>query len=322
MSHRPLAVRIFLGPEGLRSGWRVLIFLVAAFVLSIALGLIAPRVRNYDLHFLPAEASQALAALGATWILSRIDGRGFTSYGLSGRRGLVDFGAGAVSGFAAQSFLIGLLTLSGVCRFGSPALSGAAALTWAFYWIAVFALVGLSEEMLSRGYPMFALSEAIGFPPAAIIVALLFGMGHLGNGGEQYIGIGNAVLAGLVFACSVRWTGSLWWAIGAHMTWDWAESFFYGAADSGALVRHHFLSALPAGPAWISGGTAGPEGSILCTLVLVLLGLGVRFTTPHRPASGLDRRPRTTSGPSEIPPSASSPSVSPSMYSAGSDDTN
>jgi CAAX protease family protein len=318
---RPLAVRIFLGPYGLRSGWRCLLFFLVAVALAIALGFALPRSTS-DFRFLPAELSQALAAAGATWIMARLDRRPFIAYGLAADHGGRNFLKGAAAGFAGLSVLIGLLTAAGACRFDTPALSGTAVLTWALYWIAVFALVGWSEELLSRGYPMFALAEGIGFAPAAVIVSLLFGLGHVSNHGEQYIGIANAVLAGLVFAFSVRWSGSLWWAIGAHLTWDWAESFFYGVADSGATVRHHFLSAGPAGPGWLSGGTVGPEGSVICTAVLLLLAGAVRFTTPRHPAPGLDRLPPPTGEPSETPPPASFPSVSPSTYSAGSDDTN
>lgn len=308
-----MPVRVFLGPRGLRSGWRVLIFLLLAFALTVLLGLVTPHSFNYDLHFFPAELQQAIAAAAATWIMARVDRKPFTAYGLTTSRAGLNLLAGLVVGFTGMSLLVGLLAASGVCRFGPPALAGTAALVWALYWAAVFALVGFSEETLSRGYPMYALAEGIGFPPAALIVALLFGLGHLGNGGEQYIGIANAVLAGLVFAYSVYWSGSLWWAIGAHMAWDWAESYFYGTADSGAIVGHHFFSAAPAGPAWLSGGTVGPEGSVLCTAVLVLVGLAVRVTVPRHPP---------TFGRSETLPAASSPSAYPSTYSAGSDDTN
>ena len=299
-----------------------MLFLLAAFLLTLALGFLIPRSTASDFRFFPAELSQALAAAAATWILSRLDRRRFMAYGLAADNGGWNFVKGAASGFLGLSLLMGLLVAAGACRFDPPALSGTAVLTWAIYWLAVFALVGWSEELLSRGYPLFSLAEGIGFAPAAVIVSLLFGLGHVGNGGEQYIGIANAVLAGLVFAFSVRWSGSLWWAMGAHMAWDWAESFFYGVADSGQMVRHHFLSAAPAGPAWISGGTVGPEGSVICSAVLLLLGAAVRFTAPHRPSPGLDRRPPPTFEPSETPPPASSPSASPSMYSAGSDDTN
>jgi uncharacterized protein len=310
---RRIVVAIFFGPHGLRSGWRVTFFLVLAVVLALALSVVRPRIAGLDLRILPGELCQALAAAVATWIMARLDGRQFSSYGLASAGGGRNFAAGSVVGFAALSLLIGLLSVSGVYHFGAPALTGTAALKWAIYWLATFAVVGLSEEMLSRGYPMFALAEGIGIKPAALIVALLFGLGHLGNGGEQIFGIGNAVLAGLAFAYSVHWSGSLWWAIGAHMSWDWAETFFYGTADSGGTAQHHFFSAYASGPAWLSGGSVGPEGSVLCTAVLALMAAAVRVTAPYRPP---------TYAPSEIPPPASSPSISPSMYSAGSGDTN
>ena len=70
---------------------------------------------------------------------------------------------------------------------------------------------------------------------------------------------------------SVRVTGSAWWAIGCHAAWDWAETFFYGAADSGFLGQGHYLSANSAGnPLW-SGGSDGPEGSLLVLGVVLLL---------------------------------------------------
>jgi hypothetical protein len=70
---------------------------------------------------------------------------------------------------------------------------------------------------------------------------------------------------------SVRVTGSAWWAIGCHAAWDWAETYFYGAADSGNVATGHFLTTTPAGKALWSGGTAGPEGSLLAMAVIALL---------------------------------------------------
>jgi hypothetical protein len=120
-------------------------------------------------------------------------------------------------------------------------------------------------------------------------LSLLFGAGHMGNRGEEVIGIANAVLAGLVFAFSVKWSGTLWWAIGCHFSWDWGETFFYGVANSGGPSHHHFLSGVAAGPAWLSGSTVGPEGSVFATVVLLLLAAAMRFTTPRYQEAGLDR---------------------------------
>jgi membrane protease YdiL (CAAX protease family) len=120
-----------------------------------------------------------------------------------------------------------------------------------------------------------------GFWQAAWVTSTFFGYYHTSNSGENWIGIFAAAFMGFVFCLSVRLTGSAWWAIGCHAAWDWAETFFYGAADSGLQGQGHFLSASPAGnPLW-SGGADGPEGSLLVLgvillLLLLLLGLYAR----------------------------------------------
>ena len=80
---------------------------------------------------------------------------------------------------------------------------------------------------------------------------------------------------GFAFVVSIRVTGSAWWAIGCHAAWDWAETYFYGTADSGNVATGHYLTTTPAGPAFWSGGTDGPEGSILVIAVIVLMILAL-----------------------------------------------
>jgi membrane protease YdiL (CAAX protease family) len=110
-----------------------------------------------------------------------------------------------------------------------------------------------------------------GFWQASWVTSTLFGAGHTGNSGEAWIGIFAAAAIGFVFCVSVKLTGSAWWAIGCHASWDWAETYFYGAADSGSVARGHLLTTNPAGnPLW-SGGTVGPEGSLLVLAVIVLM---------------------------------------------------
>jgi membrane protease YdiL (CAAX protease family) len=110
-----------------------------------------------------------------------------------------------------------------------------------------------------------------GFWQAAWVTSTLFGYVHTGNGGENWIGIFAAALIGFVFCVSVRVTGLAWWAIGCHAAWDWAETFFYGTADSGMVARGHLLSSTPSGNALWSGGADGPEGSLLVLGVILLL---------------------------------------------------
>jgi hypothetical protein len=114
-------------------------------------------------------------------------------------------------------------------------------------------------------------AESAGFWQATWVTSFIFGSIHVSNPGESWIGIFAAAMIGAVFCVSVRVTGSAWWAIGFHASWDWAETYFYGTADSGMVARGHYLNTSPAGnPLW-SGGTDGPEGSVLVLGVILLM---------------------------------------------------
>ena len=110
-----------------------------------------------------------------------------------------------------------------------------------------------------------------GFWCAAWITSAYFGYMHVSNPGETWIGIFAAAFIGFVFCVSVRVTGSAWWAIGCHAGWDWAETYFYGTADSGLNPQGCYLTSHPSGnPLW-SGGAVGPEGSVLVLAAILLL---------------------------------------------------
>ena len=109
------------------------------------------------------------------------------------------------------------------------------------------------------------------FWQASWATSTAFGYFHTSNNGENAVGIFAAALIGFVFCVSVRVTGSAWWAIGCHAAWDWAETYFYGTPDSGFVAQRHFLTTNPVGNTFWSGGTDGPEGSLLVTPVILLL---------------------------------------------------
>jgi hypothetical protein len=135
---------------------------------------------------------------------------------------------------------------------------------WGVY---CFALLGLAPCLLLH----LKKSEGAPFWQAAWVTSTLFGFIHTGNNGENWIGIFAAALVGFIFCVSVRLTGSAWWAIGCHASWDWAETYLYGTADSGMVAQGHFLTTNPVGNALWSGGADGPEGSLLVLPVILLL---------------------------------------------------
>src|SRR5947209_19748976 len=100
---------------------------------------------------------------------------------------------------------------------------------------------------------------------------MAFGGIHFWNPGENWIGLSGASVIGLFFWLTLRRTGNLWFAVGFHASWDWGETFFYSVPDSGMVSPGHLLSSSWRGPDWLSGGPVGPEGSMLCLLVIALV---------------------------------------------------
>jgi membrane protease YdiL (CAAX protease family) len=240
---------------------------------------------------LGAAGSEALTfgfVLLVTWIMSRVEHRRFGEYGLGGNsRRWPQLAQGLISGFAALTLLIAALYLGHWISFNGFLLHGAGAiLKNGALWLLAFIFVGFFEEFFFRGYLQFTLARGIGFGAIGFFIAAAlfnfsFGFVHGSNPGESPIGLFTAGLIGFVFCISLWFTRSLWWAIGFHATWDWGESFFYGTADSGGVSQGRLLDTHPQGKLLLSGGPTGPEGSVLCLVVIVLIAIWVWFSLRH-----------------------------------------
>ena len=287
------------GKAAPRNSWRsdrvrLLIWAGIAFVpLALALMLHLGGTRNPSVLTVrsefPIKAIAAFFVLLATWVVSHMEGRSLDDYGIPpgqafGKR----FWEGMVWGFAMLSAILLVLWGSGHFRIDSVALAGGAVCKWALGWGATFLAVALHEELAFRGYWLFAMARRIRFWPAALFLSAVFGAAHLGNHGENALGILQVVVTGLLFCLMIRRTGNLWFAIGFHAAWDWAETFFYGTPDSGLLGVGRFLNTSVRGANWVTGGSAGPEGSIFAMVILVVCAglIHLRFPKaiyPDRP---------------------------------------
>jgi CAAX protease family protein len=269
--------RVFYNPRELRAGWRLLLFIAAVTALISAENFIVARLLPHaddTTLFLIREVVDFLILVFVAWIMGRRERRTIADYGLPWPRMFrAQFWQGALLGFASITALLVAMRLVGVFYFGTIALHGLDIWKWATIYGLVFVLVALREEFRSRGYGLYTLSAGIGFWPAAILWSAFFGYSHHGNSGEAWIGLFNAGLFGLLACFLLRRTGDLWMPIGLHVTFDWGETYFYGVPDSGQVLPGHLLNSHSAGPAWLSGGTVGPEGSVLCTLMVIVVWL-------------------------------------------------
>jgi len=212
------------------------------------------------------------AVLIPTLLMALSERRSPLAYGLGGQRRLRYFAVGLGWGLTFAALLVCCLIMSGHLVFDHRLLSGGSAAAYGLAWGSCFFVVALAEEMLFRGYLQTALSRVISFWPAAIVLSTLFGLVHLHNSRELLFGIGVVALGGAFFSLALWRTGSLWWGIGFHTAWDWSQSFLFGVPDSGILVAGRLAQTHPVGsPIW-SGGSAGPEASLL---VLPIMGVAL-----------------------------------------------
>jgi CAAX protease family protein len=265
---------IFLGPEGLRPGWRIFFYLgmgVVVFLLLSSLEhLIPSRGAGLLWQQMFIQLVLVISSLSPALVMAKIEKRQFCDYSLPLRqiRGR-SFCAGLIWGIVALSALMLLMRSLGAFSYGHVALHGVRIVKFAVFWGVFFFLVGIFEEFTFRGYTQFTLSQTVGFWPAAYVFSFIFGALHLiGNVGETWLGSLCAALIGLFFCFTLRRTGTLWFAVGMHASWDWGESYLYSVPDSGGTVPGHLLSSSFHGSRWLTGGSVGPEGSVLAFVVI------------------------------------------------------
>jgi hypothetical protein len=283
-SQTSYARTLFFGPAGLRPGWGFA-FYVTSFLLLQQIVVDLAWSRDFGASglwsMLLEELGNFVAAVVPAVILARVEQRKWGAYGLPGKAAFGRlFWSGILWGFAAISLLMLALYALHDYAFGHVVLHGVRLARFAGFWALMFLLVGLFEDFLLRGYSQFTLARGIGFWPAAIVLSCAFGLIHLRNGGEAWPGLLAAAAIGFFFCLTLRRTGNLWFAVGFHAAWDWGETFFYSVPDSGTVSPGHLFSSSLRGPQWLSGGSVGPEGSVLCFVVIALVW--IIFERTHR----------------------------------------
>jgi CAAX protease family protein len=284
-----LATRIFLGPDGLRAGWSLLLFAAFWLMIEYAVEILVVQVAGFEGNARSPESvalSELLSfasAYAAALLMARLERCSAGVYGLPLSQAFgKSFWQGMLLGIGEVSLLVGLIAAFGGYSFGKLGLDGGSLLSWGIYWVVAFALVGLSEEFLFRGYAQYTLARGIGFWPAAVCLSLVFGAGHLANHGESMAGAANVAVTGLVFAFALKRTGNLWLAVGWHASFDFGETFLFSVPNSGLVFEHHLSSAALHGPNWLTGGTVGPEGSIFGFLAMGISALVIHFLFPAK----------------------------------------
>src|SRR5271166_2229023 len=148
--------KIFIGKDGLRAGWSLLIFIALLAATLICVGAIAHKFypsphrsssaaseASISLRGFMGEAIPFLALLLVTWIMSKIERRPKSVYGLGGSRRLPYFLAGLAWGITCLSLLVLTLWKTGYLVIDGRLLFGSDILRYGAIWLLGFLLVGL-----------------------------------------------------------------------------------------------------------------------------------------------------------------------------------
>jgi len=244
-----------------------------------------------------SETLFLIAIVLATQLLALTERRPFWVYGFQ-RTGdaLRRFFEGIGYGVLAPALVGAFMFAFGGFRIGGFALHGGDWFVYPLLWLITMLLVGFTEELAFRGYPIYALSRVTGFWPAAIVMTLLFGAAHLGKTGENAVDIASVMFIGL-FVCFTLWrTGSLWLAAGFHFAFDYMQFFVIGTRNGSQEPLGHLFNVTFPGPAWVNGGPLGTEASYFIFPVIAVLFAIVNMLHPR--ARFADVTPRSLPQPS------------------------
>src|SRR5262249_27410453 len=138
----------------------------------------------------------------------------------------------------------------------------------------ILAPAALLEEIIFRGVGQVVLAKALGKMPALLLLSVLFAMAHLFNPNPTALGLTNIALAAVFLGLAFYAPAGIWTAWGAQLGWN-ATLAALDALVSGLPFQIPWIDYLPGGPAWLTGGSFGPEGGLLASVAIGAMSLTI-----------------------------------------------
>jgi len=227
-------------------------------------------------------AMMIAALLVAGFVMVRFfDRRPFAGIGIGLHdRWATELAQGLVLGALFITAVVFLLSLFGFVRLSPAGAAPAEAARHLLTHLAIFVFVAVLEELVFRGYALQLLEEGFshfggraGKWIAALLLSIPFGVTHYFNSGGTVVGALSTGLAGLILSVAYFRTRSLWLPIGMHITWNYFMAAVYSLPVSGETLPDTAFHAAVTGPDWATGGSFGPEGSLLAFLMMGVMAL-------------------------------------------------
>jgi len=282
---------IFISPTGsrLRAGWRILIQSTILGILLICF--LSPFVLNLDFFFtgeglLFSQVAELFAVVISVVFARRfLDRKSFVSLGFKLERfALYDL----VAGLGIAVVMIGLIFLIEhsmgwltFTKFAWEHDSISRVISQTMLYLAGFILVGINEELLSRGYQLQNIASASNLFWGVMVSSIIFSVLHFANPHANWLSVIGITLAGIFLALGYIRTKQLWLSIGLHIGWNFFEGVVFGFPVSGSETYNLIIPSIN-GPELWTGGKFGPEAGLVLLPALLFGSVLILIYTKRR----------------------------------------
>jgi membrane protease YdiL (CAAX protease family) len=203
----------------------------------------------------PMLLSAAVAVAGYRWFVMRLERRPVTELALAGAGRELWRGLGI-------GVLLVVATYSVLLASGAFIITGAAAPGVLLKPFPEQVMVAIFEEIVFRAIVFGMLQKFWGTKIALGVSTVIFVVAHMPNEGFSVLGAAMTAAASLALSGAYLLSGRLWLPIGLHFAWNYLCDAVFAVSVSGHAARG-WLQVSTSGPAWLSGGDYGVEGSIV-----------------------------------------------------------
>lgn len=192
-------------------------------------------------------------------------------FGLNRKNWMRDLALGVLVGAAFVLLMLAFYSLTGLVRF--EPVSEISWKQWLVMSLWLCPLIGLTEELVFRGYLLSLAEKWKGKIFAIVFTGVLFWLAHLGQGNvHEFLGALAMLTTATTFAVARYLTGKIWLPIGLHIGYDWATLSFGGDIGLGFPSLTEFY---PNAPTWLVGpsGHAGVLDFAFSLLLLLVIAI-------------------------------------------------
>ena len=208
--------------------------------------------------------SGVLLLLMYRWLVGSYEDRKIDE--LSMRKCLKHTGIGFLWGVLMMAAIIVIFAMSGWykvvgCSFNAGII---------YRYLMTYFVVAVGEEIVFRGIMFRLLDSQFNVWVALLISAVVFGIAHIINPNATAVStISISLASGVLFGLLFKYYRTLWVPIGIHWSWNFVQGTVTGSPVSGMVPDYSILNSVTSGPELLTGGSFGPEASI----ILMILGL-------------------------------------------------